>query len=282
MKYFYLITNEVKDPEGFYTRKITAYLAAHGGKVVCTEHAASYPKLCKPDLAKPEVPDCILVLGGDGTLLRAARNLLNQDIPLLGINLGTLGYLAEVEIAAIEEALDKLLGDRFTREERMMLEGQVRRQDMAEQNYALNDIVISRCGSLQVLTFQIYVNGQFLNSYSADGMIVATPTGSTGYNMSAGGPIVEPGASLLLLTPICPHTLNTRSIVLAPDDEIRIEIPRGKDGQRQTVEASYDGSHKVRLQTDDSIVIRRADKTTGILKLNTESFLTVLHKKMSE
>lgn len=282
MKYFYLITNEVKDPEGFYTRKITAYLAAHGGKVVCTEHAASYPKLCKPDLAKPEVPDCILVLGGDGTLLRAARNLLNQDIPLLGINLGTLGYLAEVEIAAIEEALDKLLADRFTREERMMLEGQVRRQDMAEQNYALNDIVISRCGSLQVLTFQIYVNGQFLNSYSADGMIVATPTGSTGYNMSAGGPIVEPGASLLLLTPICPHTLNTRSVVLAPDDEIRIEIPRGKDGQRQTVEASYDGSHKVRLQTDDSIVIRRADKTTGILKLNTESFLTVLHKKMSE
>ncbi len=282
MKYFYLITNEVKDPEGFYTRKITAYLAAHGGKVVCTEHAASYPKLCKPDLAKPEVPDCILVLGGDGTLLRAARNLLNQDIPLLGINLGTLGYLAEVEIAAIEEALDKLLADRFTREERMMLEGQVRRQDMTEQNYALNDIVISRCGSLQVLTFQIYVNGQFLNSYSADGMIVATPTGSTGYNMSAGGPIVEPGASLLLLTPICPHTLNTRSIVLAPDDEIRIEIPRGKDGQRQTVEASYDGSHKVRLQTGDSIVIRRADKTTGILKLNTESFLTVLHKKMSE
>ena len=282
MKYFYLITNEVKDPEGFYTRKITAYLAAHGGKVVCTEHAASYPKLCKPDLAKPEVPDCILVLGGDGTLLRAARNLLNQDIPLLGINLGTLGYLAEVEIAAIEEALDKLLADRFTREERMMLEGQVRRQDMAEQNYALNDIVISRCGSLQVLTFQIYVNGQFLNSYSADGMIVATPTGSTGYNMSAGGPIVEPGASLLLLTPICPHTLNTRSIVLAPDEEIRIAIPRGKDGQRQTVEASYDGSHKVRLQTDDSIVIRRADKTTGILKLNTESFLTVLHKKMSE
>ena len=119
-----------------------------------------------------------------------------------------------MEIAAIEEALDKLLADRFTREERMMLEGQVRRQDMTEQNYALNDIVISRCGSLQVLTFQIYVNGQFLNSYSADGMIVATPTGSTGYNMSAGGPIVEPGASLLLLTPICPHTLNTRSLSL--------------------------------------------------------------------
>lgn len=100
--------------------------------------------------------------------------------------------------------------------------------------------------------------------------------------MSAGGPIVEPGARLLLMTPICPHTLNTRSIVLAPDDEIRIEIPEGKDGRIQTVEASYDGSCKVRLQTGDAIVVRRADRTTEILKLNTESFLTVLHKKMSE
>ena len=113
-------------------------------------------------------------------------------------------------------------------------------------------------------------------------MIVATPTGSTGYNLSAGGPIVEPGANLLLLTPICPHTLNTRSIVLAPDDTVRIEIPEGKDGREQLVEANYDGSCKVRLRTGDHIVVCRANKTTGILKLNTESFLTVLHKKMSE
>lgn len=282
MKYFYLITNEVKDPEGFYTRKITAYLEERGAVVECAGNTRAFSTTGKPDLSGREEPDCVLVLGGDGTLLRAARNMLDQDIPLLGINLGTLGYLAEVEISAIEGALDQLLCGRFTREERMMLEGQAECRGAAERNFALNDIVISRCGSLQVLTFQIYVNGQFLNSYSADGMIVATPTGSTGYNMSAGGPIVEPGAKLLLLTPICPHTLNTRSIVLAPDDEIRIEIPAGKDGQKQTVEASYDGSHKVRLATGDSIVVRKADKTTGILKLNTESFLAVLHKKMSE
>ena len=93
---------------------------------------------------------------------------------------------------------------------------------------------------------------------------------------------MEPAASLLLLTPICPHTLNTRSIVLAPEDEIRIEIPQGKDGRQQYVEANYDGSHKLSLRTGDNIVIRRADRTTGILKLNTESFLSVLHKKMSE
>lgn len=283
MKHFYLITNEVKDPDGLYTEKITAYLENHGGKVTRIDNVE-----CKGmDAAagkrhSEEEPTCALVLGGDGTLLRAARNMIERDIPLLGINLGTLGYLAEVESGAVEPALDKLLAGEYTREERMMLVGQVKKQDREEASIALNDIVISRFGSLQILTLHSYVNGQFLNSFSADGIIVATPTGSTGYNMSAGGPVVEPAANLLLLTPICPHTLNARSIVLAPEDEIRIEIPQGKDGRMQEVEANFDGSHKIRLETGDSIVVRKAAKTTGILKLNTESFLTVLHKKMSE
>lgn len=277
MKQFYLITNEGKDPEGIYTKRIAEYIKKHGGDAVCVDGGRF------SDRQLPgESVDCILVLGGDGTLLRAARNMMDNDIPLLGINLGTLGYLAEVESANLEAALDQLLQDDFTREERMMLVGKVEKQGTCEENFALNDIVISRCGSLQILTFHIYVNGQFLNSYSADGIIVATPTGSTGYNMSAGGPIVEPCARLLLLTPICPHTLNTRSIILAPEDEIRIEIPQGRDGHLQTVEANFDGSHKIILQTGDHIVISKAAKTTGILKLNTESFLSVLHKKMSE
>lgn len=282
MRHFYLITNRVKDPDGSYTQKIISYLEMHGASVTCVDNTEHFSDRWEEKASGRDEAECVLVLGGDGTLLRAARTMMNKDIPLLGINLGTLGYLAEVEIAAIEEALEKLLSDRFTKEERMMLVGKVGRKAGKEENFALNDIVLSRCGSLQVLSFHIYVNGQFLNSYSADGMIVATPTGSTGYNLSAGGPIVEPGANLLLLTPICPHTLNTRSIVLAPDDTIRIEIPEGKDGREQQVEVSYDGSCKVRLRTGDHIVVCRANKTTGILKLNTESFLTVLHKKMSE
>ena len=277
MKQFYLITNAGKDPDQIYTKRIAEYIRIHGGNAVCVDGE----KPVAEQVSGPQ-PDCVLVLGGDGTLLRAARNMMDKDIPLLGINLGTLGYLAEVESSNLEAALDQLLRDDFTREERMMLVGRVDKQGVSEENYALNDIVISRCGTLQILTFQIYVNGQFLNSYSADGIIVATPTGSTGYNMSAGGPIVEPCARLLLLTPICPHTLNTRSIILAPEDEIRIEIPQGRDGQMQTVEANFDGSHKITLQTGDHIEIRKAVKTTGILKLNTESFLAVLHKKMSE
>lgn len=277
MKNFYLITNEVKDPQGGVTDRIVTYIEKHGGKAVCLKNE----KNAFPAQDSFEA-DCALVLGGDGTLLRAARNLMDTELPLLGINLGTLGYLAEVESAAIEEALDRLLADAFVREERMMLSGRILAAGREEEQYALNDVVISRCGSLQIVNVRIYVNGRFLNDYCADGVIVATPTGSTGYNLSAGGPIVEPSANLLLLTPICPHTLNTRSIVFSSEDEISVEIPLGKDGGEQVVEANFDGSHKVSMRTGDRLVIRRAAKTTGILRLNTESFLTVLHKKMSD
>lgn len=277
MKDFIVITNEVKDPQGVFTTRIVAYIEAHGGKAVCMKNERQAFLACRESKA-----DCALVLGGDGTLLRAAGNMMDGELPLLGINLGTLGYLAEVESAALEEALDRLLADEFVREERMMLSGRILAGEEEQEQFALNDIVISRCGSLQIVNVRLYVNGLFLNDYCADGVIVATPTGSTGYNLSAGGPIVEPSANLLLLTPICPHTLNTRSIVFSPDDEISVEIPMGKDGCEQVVEANFDGSHKAAMRTGDRLVIRRADKTTGILRLNTESFLTVLHKKMSD
>lgn len=276
MKKFYLITNEGKDPQGDVTKRIVKYIESHGGETFCVKNEKQALMDCG------DMTGCALVLGGDGTMLRAARNMMGSDVPLIGINLGTLGYLAEVESAHVEEALDKLLRDDFIRENRMMLSGRVENREGAEEDYALNDIVISRSGSLQILTFHILVNGQFLTTYCADGMIVATPTGSTAYNLSAGGPIVKPGAKMILLTPVCPHTLNTRSIVFAPEDEITIEIPQGKDGGRQSMEANFDGSHKVALYTGDRIVVRRADKTTGILKLNTESFLSVLHKKIGE
>ncbi len=276
MKRFFLITNEVKDPQGVFTKKIADVIEKRGGEAVCVANE----RQALAESGKAGV-DCALVFGGDGTLLRAARNMTDSKVPLLGINLGTLGFLAEVESACAEEAIGRLLADEYVREERMMLTGKITAGGVEEQ-HALNDIVISRCGTLQILNVRIYVNDQFLNNYCADGVIVATPTGSTGYNLSAGGPIVEPSARLLLLTPICPHTLNTRSIVFSPEDEITVEIPSGKDGHEQVVEANFDGSYKVTLRTGDRIVIRRADRTTGIVRLHTESFLSVLHKKMSE
>lgn len=289
MNKFFLITNRMKDPQGIHTKRIQKYLEEHGAETVCVDETYFVPAQDGSDnrRLRPEVDSCILVLGGDGTLLQAARDTFETEIPLLGINLGTLGYLAEADMENVERILDRLLKDSCEREERMVLEGRICRenadaQETEGQDFALNDIVISRCGSLQILTLRIFVNGQFLNSYSADGMIVATPTGSTGYNMSAGGPIVEPQARLLLLTPICPHTLNTRSIVLSPEDEVVIEIPQGRDNGTQTVEASFDGSHKKTMRTGDRIEIKKASRTVGFLKVNSESFLSVLHKKMSE
>lgn len=289
MNKFFLITNRMKDPQGLHTKRIQKYLEEHGAETVCVDENYFVPAQDGSNTGKfrPEADSCILVLGGDGTLLQAARDTFETEIPLLGINLGTLGYLAEADMENVEQILDRLLRDSCEKEERMVLEGRICRentdaQETEGQDFALNDIVISRCGSLQILTLRIFVNGQFLNSYSADGMIVATPTGSTGYNMSAGGPIVEPQARLLLLTPICPHTLNTRSIVLSPEDEVVIEIPQGRDNSTQTVEASFDGSHKKTMRTGDRIEIKKASRTVGFLKVNSESFLSVLHKKMSE
>ena len=164
-----------------------------------------------------------------------------------------------------------------------MLNGKVFSQDgSVTEDWSLNDIVISRCGALQVIKMNIYVNGQFLKDYSADGVIVTTPTGSTGYNLSAGGPIAEPSSRLIIMTPICPHTLSSRSIILSPEDVVEIEIPEGREGRRQQVTANFDGTHEVPMCTGDRIRIVKSEKTTEILALNKVSFLEVLHRKMRE
>ncbi|MDE7113405.1 MAG: NAD(+)/NADH kinase, partial [Acetatifactor sp.] len=194
------------------------------------------------------------------------------------------GYMTEIEPANLEESLDKLIAGEYTKESRMMLNGKVDFHcgKQWEEGWALNDIVISRRGSIQMLWMDIYVNGQFLHRYKADGMIVTTPTGSSSYSLSAGGPLVEPSAKILMLTAICPHSLNHRSIVLAPEDVIEIEIPAGREGRKQTVEANFDGSHKISMCTGDRIRIVQSEKITEFLRLNQVSFMEVLHKKFSE
>lgn len=285
MRQFYVITNRHKDPQLEVTNRIKEYIEARGGN--CTiqikEPNPNREESYTDSSWLPETTECMLVLGGDGTMLQAARDTVEKRIPILGINMGTVGYLAEIELPGIEAALDRLLNDEYMLEERMMLIGIVQRDGKEpEEDWALNDIAITRSGSLQIIKYSIYVNDLFLCSYNADGVMVSTPTGSTGYNLSAGGPIVEPKAKLMLVTPICPHTLNTRSIVLSADDKITIEIEPGREGESQEVEANFDGSHKVTLRTGDRIEIKQSEKKTDIIKLSNVSFLEVLHKKMSE
>lgn len=285
MKHFLIYTNRHKDRELRMTERIRAYLQEKGQCVTVKlcELKEQYEGQEEATSDSPPEADCMIVLGGDGTMLQAVREIKRLSIPMIGVNLGTLGYMAEIEPAGLEESLDRLIRGDYEQECRMMLNGKVFFQNGKEdEGWALNDIVISRKGSLQVIHFNIYVNGQFLNHYSADGMIVTTPTGSTGYNLSAGGPLVEPRAKLIMLTPICPHTLNQRSIILSPEDTIEIEIPKGREERMQTVEANFDGRHVIPLCTGERIRIVKSEKTTEFIQLNQVSFLEVLHKKMSE
>ena len=275
MKHFLIYTNQMKDKEYQITGEVKRLLEEKGRQVTLFS-----------ELKSGEIPvhmDAMLVLGGDGTVLQAVRETKTEPIPLIGINLGTLGFLAQIEPAGIEEALDRLIAGDYTREERMMLQGQAVFADgSVREGFALNDIVITRNGPLQMLKLNIYVNGRFLHQYQADGVIVTTPTGSTGYSLSAGGPLIAPGAKLLMLTPICPHTLNQRSIIFSSEDVIEIEIPEGRDGQMQRVSASFDGVTSAYITTGERIRIRKSEQCAEFILMNQESFLDVLNRKMSE
>lgn len=287
MRQFYVITNCEKDKELETTGQIYDYLRARG----CACEVREYQRRNHPsgetdwkytdDSWIPQGTDCILVLGGDGTLLQAARDTINRKIPLLGINLGTLGFLAEIEKSGIPDALDSLLLDNYTIEPRMVLEGSVYRNGRETvKDIALNDIVVNRSGALRVIDYEIQVNGEPLNRYSADGMIVSTPTGSTGYSLSAGGPIISPMASMIVVTPICPHTLTARSIVLSGGDSVRVQIGSGRRSLHEEAFATFDGEVPVPMETGDYVEIHRSEKIVNILKISKVSFLEVLRNKM--
>ncbi len=284
MKRFLIVTNKCKDKELALTERISDYLKAQG---VDVSIALRNVQGRDDDCVRTEDTDAIIVLGGDGTFLQVARECADKDVPLLGVNLGALGFLAETSPEDVERALDRLISGEYDISRRMMLEAViVKGTSGTSQNInispALNDITITRCGSLQIMRFSVYVNGKLLCDLNADGVIVSTPTGSTGYNMSAGGPIVEPEASLILLTPICAHTLNSRSIVLSADDRVEIVIGAGRENSVIEVEASADGSDKVLMSTGDRIRVVRSGYTCQAVRLSPDSFLQTLHRKLGE
>lgn len=281
MEHFCIVTNKSKDADLKVTHYIKDFLIKRGKNCEIAEdlkNPADTTGARKFMSTIPDSCDCVIVLGGDGTMLQAARSIAFLDIPIIGVNLGTMGYLAEVEKSGIDEALERIISGNFHIEDRMMIKGSIGEK----KDYALNDIVVTRCSAIQVINFNIYINDMLLAGYHADGVIISTPTGSTGYNMSAGGPIVEPSANMILVTPICSHTLNSRSMVLSADTKISIEIGPGRDNSVQQVVASFDGSGVIELQTGDRIEIIRSKKTTKIIKLNRVSFIEVLGKKFDK
>ena len=280
----FIIANRQKDKELKTARKVEAYLNSKGKSCILREETSEQKARSNhyTDVEKiPKDVECIIVIGGDGTLLQAARDVVNRQIPLLGINMGTLGYLAEIDRSSIDGALNHLMLDEYTIEKRMMLNGKVyHKEELIAEDVALNDIVIGRDGPLHVTRFHNYVNGEFLNSYTADGIIIATATGSTGYSLSAGGPIVSPETNILIMTPVAPHTLNTRSVIFPAEDEITVEIGEGSQGCEAKAVVSFDGDTNVPMRTADRVAIRRSVKDTQIIKISNISFLEVLRRKM--
>ena len=267
----------MKDPGQKTTEYIVEHLRANGARAdffIRDEITGPIPV--------PEDAECILVLGGDGTLLQAARDTINLGIPLAGVNLGTLGFLAEIEKSGIDDALDHLLKDEFEIEDRMLLKGSLwKAGERVFEGHALNDIVVSRRGPLMVLPVDLEVNGQMLASYKADGIIVSTPTGSTGYNLSAGGPIVSPKARLMVVTPICPHTLNTRSVILSPEDQVTIYMKDvGEKTGENYAEVNFDGGLPGQVAMGEKLVIRQSGLSVKFIKISSESFLKLLHNRL--
>ena len=282
MDKFCIVTNVIKDKNLKVTTHIKHYLEKRGKTVTIAEEKREEEDplfITRKHLSViPEDTDLVIVLGGDGTMLQAARSVAYQDIPLIGVNMGTMGYLAEVEEAGIDDALDRILKGWYEIEDRMMLRGTLE----GKKDYSLNDIIVTRYQGIATIGYNIYINDQFLCSYYADGLVVSTPTGSTGYNMSAGGPIIEPSANMILVTPICPHTLNSRSLVFSPNTKIDVELLPGRDGNPMTAISSFDGSGTLLMSTGDKIEIRMSNKTTKILRLNKVSFLDIISKKFEK
>lgn len=279
MRNFRLITNAYKDKDLHLSCRIVSYIEDKGGRAGIS--VSNIEGVVAEDFPLKDIPDdteCIIVLGGDGTLIRAATKVESLGIPLIGVNLGTLGYLCELEESTVFEAIDRLMADNYTLEERIMLSAQI--DGSARTQFALNDVVIHWTGDLSMLQLQVYVNGNFLTIYHADGIIVATPTGSTGYNLSAGGPIVDPKSKMLLLTPINAHDLNGQSIVLSADDVVEIEMGSRRFQKDEKACVSFDGDTTIHMKVGDRLKVARGNSVIQICKLNNQSFLEILRKKM--
>ncbi len=264
-----LIVNRTKEAAEEYACFIDAYL---------TERGAEVSRLCDVYRQKDLLgSDFLITLGGDGTILRAVGTLRGADIPILGINVGHLGYLTEVtEKEHIPAALDSLLAGEYCRDERTMLRADVLRSGrVTASQLALNEVLMSRCAGISILHFGVFCDGQEMQHYSADGIIVSTPTGSTAYNLSAGGPIVSPTAPVYIMTPICSHSLNGRAVILDDSSvlEIRVESP-------QQI-AAFDGENVTPLSEGDIVRISKAREKTTLIKIRRGSFLEVLREKMA-
>lgn len=283
MKNFCIVTNRYKDEYGQLAKKVAEYIENAGGTCIVKdnvdEKTGEFIVIAKEDM--PVNLECIITIGGDGTLLHAAKDLMELDVVFIGINKGTLGFLAEISPENMEQSLDRLINDDFNVESRMMLQGEVIRDGRSIYiSKVLNDIVVHRGGEITISSYNVYVNGHLLGEFHADGIILSTPTGSTAYNLSSGGPVARPDSHMIILTPICSHSIGSRSILLSRSDEIEIEVVEYRKPGEEHKKLAFDGDGIFNIVSGDIIRIREAAETTEIAKLDESSFLQVIKNKL--
>ncbi|MBW6458453.1 MAG: NAD(+)/NADH kinase [FCB group bacterium] len=221
-----------------------------------------------------DVADFLIILGGDGTILRAARLMKDRQIPMLGIRFGRLGFLAELSGQTYEKELKQILDGQYSIDERMMLEARI--NDSDDPLFALNDAALTRAQSSKLITMEVYINQIYMNTFRSDGMIIATPTGSTAYSLSCGGPIVTPDMNAFIISPICPHMLSNRPTVVSGDSEIVLRFKELSDKCMM----SMDGQEDIPLNAGHVITIRRAPQKVKLVRAVNSDFFSVVRNKL--
>ncbi|MBN2683540.1 MAG: NAD kinase [Bacteroidales bacterium] len=222
-----------------------------------------------------EKTDVMISIGGDGTFLEAVSIIRNRNIPIIGINIGRLGFLASVQHNEIDEALDSILKKTYTLEPRSLLELQTKNQLFGDLNFALNEITVHKRDSSSMMTINAYMNDELINSYWADGLIISTPTGSTAYSLSAGGPIVMPMSNNFVITPLAPHSLAVRPIVMANSNIIKLKI----EGRSLNYMASLDYRSEI-FDSSTELIIKKADFFVQLIRLPGQSFFSTIRNKL--
>ncbi len=280
MKNFLIVARSFSDLHEEYIHVIEDYLTAHGCN--CKQDVISCPDNSDASVPVDDGVECVITVGGDGTVVRVAQNISNPAVPIVGLNCGHLGYLCDMTVDNVESCLDQLISGNYRISERMMLDGEYS-GDFNNRYRALNDIVVSsKASGLYVLNLTVRVNGINLYNHNCDGLIVATPTGSTAYNLSANGPIVSPHSGCIVLTPINPHTLNSRSIILSSDDEVEVSITARHDDDVPEANIIYDGVLRQVLQKNETLKIYKSKSTTHMCMLENVNFLERIRARMQE
>jgi len=271
-----LIVNEQKDPEYRIAAEVVACIGDRADVIMEQQNGRNIMKaVSMQEQEAYDKADVILVLGGDGTMLSVAAKAAKRKTPVIGINLGRLGFLADIERDELENGLNKLFAGEYVIEERMMLEAVL---SGGEKSTAINDVVITRANSfLKILELDVYIDDEYVDDFKADGIIIATPTGSTAYSLSAGGPIVDPSLDMMIVTPICPHKMYCRTIIVPPEKVITIKC---KVTSRDDAVVAADSAVLGKLCAEETVTVRASSETLKLIRLEGSQFFGALQKKL--